>query len=447
MRSIRLRPLLSGGRIAALLAWTLWALSFSGGDAAPRQAFESLRLYIQPVRETKVFLNGEAITPRILRTDKTLGLIELRILKGTEGVRVRLEHRDFRPLETTLSVEAEKERLAKRKLPRLLQLRAGDSAFELMEYWPTGTWPKSVTFLDGHRVLVPLLEGKGIDVLNITDGSISLAAPAAADARVRGFVETLILPDRGEFWVSQMTRAAVHSFSISDLAHRKTVKLRASWSKVLTRDRERGVVYVANWASKNISVVDVTTMSEVRRIPAGGVPRGMVVSPDGRSLYIGQFTLVGESDGRGRVLKVDIQTGRSLKYLGPYGAKRHLVADRRGRLFVSDMAHQRVEVYDMNTDTEVKRIAVYHKPNTIVLSPDQRYLYVSCRGPNNPAGYTKPGLKMGRIYVIDTERLEVAEWWEGGNQPTGLDVSPDGMLLASSDFMDSRLRVYRRTKP
>jgi hypothetical protein len=30
----------------------------------------------------------------------------------------------------------------------------------------------------------------------------------------------------------------------------------------------------------------------------------------------------------------------------------------------------------------------------------------------------------------------------GGNQPTGLDVSPDGKTLAYSDFLDDRMTLY-----
>ena len=437
---VSLRRILVLGSVALFLL-----VGAFGAPAAKSQTrFQALRLYIQPYAGTTMTVNGTPTPFRVLRRDKTQALVEARLPAELESVQIRLAHKSRRPLDVTLSLDGEKRRLLATRLPRLLQLRKQQSAFELSEYWPTGSWPKSVTFLDSKRVIVPLLEGKGVDILDLADGSTALVAPAASDAKWKGFVETLVLPDRDEFWVSQMTRASVHVFGISDLKHRRTLKLRASWSKVLTRDRQRGQVYVANWASKNISVIDIASMTETRRLPAGGVPRGMVVAPDGATLYVGQFTHVGESDGRGRVLKVDIKSGRILKYLGTYGAKRHLVADDRGRLFVSDMARSRIEVYDMNTDTQLKEIPVYHKPNTIVLSPDQRFLYVSCRGPNSPSGYTNPGLKMGRIYAIDTQTLTVSEWWEGGNQPTGLDISPDGTLLVSSDFLDSRLRVYRR---
>lgn len=412
-------------------------------QAAPKAALRSLSLYLQPHRRTKLSVNGKPINFRVLRRNNTLALISINVPTEDDELTITAEHKKFETLTLRLKPTAEFERL-KTRIPRLMQLRRPGAHFELLSYVKSGTWPKSVTFLDTQRVVVPLLEARGVDVINIHTNEKKRLRVPGPHGRHKGYVETLVLPDRGEFWVSQMTTAAVHIFGISDLAYRSSIKLRANWSKVLLRDTRRQQVFVSNWSSKNISVIDLATLTETKRIPAAGVPRGMALSPDGKFLYAGQFTHIGESDGRGRVLKIDPDKGKIVKYLGTYGAKRHLVSDRKGRLFVSDMARARIEVFDMNKDEEIKRIPVYYKPNTIALSPDERYLYVSCRGPNNPAGYTKPGLKMGRIYVIDTEKLEVAEWFEGGNQPTGLDVSSDGSLLVTSDFMDSRLRIYRR---
>jgi DNA-binding beta-propeller fold protein YncE len=39
---------------------------------------------------------------------------------------------------------------------------------------------------------------------------------------------------------------------------------------------------------------------------------------------------------------------------------------------------------------------------------------------------------------------KVIEEIEGGNQPTGLDVSPDGKYVVSTDFLDHAMRVYER---
>jgi DNA-binding beta-propeller fold protein YncE len=45
--------------------------------------------------------------------------------------------------------------------------------------------------------------------------------------------------------------------------------------------------------------------------------------------------------------------------------------------------------------------------------------------------------------VLDTATGAYLDAIVGGNQTTGLDVSPDGTMLAFSDFLDNRVSVYR----
>ena len=48
----------------------------------------------------------------------------------------------------------------------------------------------------------------------------------------------------------------------------------------------------------------------------------------------------------------------------------------------------------------------------------------------------------GVVLVIDTATGRHFDTIVGGNQPTGLDVSPDGQFLAHSDFLDNRVTIY-----
>jgi DNA-binding beta-propeller fold protein YncE len=45
--------------------------------------------------------------------------------------------------------------------------------------------------------------------------------------------------------------------------------------------------------------------------------------------------------------------------------------------------------------------------------------------------------------VLDPESLDVIQTIWGRHQPTGLAVSPDGRYLATTDFLDDNLAVYR----
>ncbi len=307
---------------------------------------------------------------------------------------------------------------------------------------PTGRQPKSVAFTaDGGYLLVPLLAGRGVQVFE-TEAfrQAVLLTPPEPYSRSSGYVEVLHLPARGEIWFSQMDTASVHIFSDASggFAYRDTLELTGIWSKVITE--AAGRLWVSHWCSRNISEIDPETRKEVQLIPAGGIPRGMAADPGGRKL----FTCLFDS---GRVLVLDPQTGRRRGEMGGNlpGAARHAVVDRRrNRLYVSDMGRGTVKVFHPVSEDLLDEIKVGPKVNTIGLSRDGRFLFVSVRGTNGngPLGYLAEGPDRGKVCVVDCRSLKVVDWTWGGNQPTGLDVSPDGRYLVFTNFLDNTLEIY-----
>ncbi|MBN1631163.1 MAG: SMP-30/gluconolactonase/LRE family protein, partial [Thermoleophilia bacterium] len=125
------------------------------------------------------------------------------------------------------------------------------------------------------------------------------------------------------------------------------------------------------------------------------------------------------------------------------GAMRHMVPDEAlGLLYVDDMSTNEVYVVDLLTDEVSKLANTDQRPNSMDLSPDGKVLYVSNRGKDNAESYYVPGPEWGTVLAIDTVSGAIADAIVGGNQCTGLDVSPDGSLLAFSDFLDHKIRVY-----
>lgn len=421
-----------------LLALNLCVCPSLGAQAASPQ----WGLALQPWPKARIEIGGDGLTPILRSRDNSLGHIGIEAATGSalllsaEGYAQRV----FVLPEPTLG-----ETLASGPVEfGLVALSPAGSDYRLAAAYRTGPQPKAAAFIDGRRVAVPLLDGPGIDVFDLVTGTSRRIAPPEPYARLGGFVECLVIQERSELWVSQMTAAAAHVFSLPDLAYKATVRSSGTWSKVLAWDPAGKRVYLSNWVSEDLSVIDPVRMVEERRVKVGAVPRGMALWPGGSFMYLAQYEIAGSP--RGKLLKLDLSTMAIVAAIGPEGSKRHVVADpARGRLYVSDMARDLVEVYDARHDLLIAGVKVGSKPNTIALSPDGRILYVSCRGPNNPdRGYLYKGYEMGRIYVVDLETLAVLEWWEGGNQPTGLAVSPDGGLVASTDFLDARLRVHRR---
>ena len=326
-------------------------------------------------------------------------------------------------LELTLEVKLEREgsRLAKRS------------------EMPTGREPKSVEFTPDSRFIVcALLEGEGVEVIPTdgTSGRLALAPPATWAAK-KGFVEMAFLTGRQELWVTQMTTGMVHVFGLSDFAWLASFSTGGSWSKFILASPDEKTAYVSNWESRDVSVIDKGSRSATARIPVGGVPRGLALSRDGRFLYVCLFD-------RGAVQKIDLAKRAVAKSLAfGEGAMRHIVMHpTQDILYVSDMLRGRVLVIDAASDALAAEIRVDRNPNTIALSPDGRYLFVSSRGPNNPEDYTKKGPAFATISCIDTHSRAVVDWTWGKNQPTGLAVSPDGRTIAFTNFLDNQIEVY-----
>lgn len=341
-------------------------------------------------------------------------------------------------------------------LPKWLHLRAAAQPYrleerlertrvlELIGELPTGDSPKSVTFTpDGRTLLVPLLRAGGVDRFSVEPFvRLPRTSPADADAAEAGFVESLLLPSHGETWVSQMTNGAIQRFSLDGARHVGRVGAGGQWPKVMIAAPDERSVFVSNWIAESVTVIDPTDGTQRAAIPLSGQPRGMAFTEGGRYLWVCIY-----STGDVEIIDTARNAVVERLALGP-GAARHIVTDAAQRwLYLSDMYHGTVARIDSQTRRVTARRRVGFNLNTIVLSRDGRYLFVSERGRNNPESYLLRGPEFGRIFVLDAVTLETVDVVYGRHQPTGLDVSPDGRYLAATDFLDHNVVLYRIRTP
>jgi DNA-binding beta-propeller fold protein YncE len=296
----------------------------------------------------------------------------------------------------------------------------------------TGPAPKQVAFTpDGREIWVSLLGGHGLQVFD------RATLRRTADVRLgsHGAVEVVFTRDGRTVYASQMETASVFEIDRRDHRVRRQLPTRGVWSKVMALSANERTMYVANWVSNDVSEIDLTSGRVRRLLPTVHTPRGLYPTADGRRLYVAGYA-------RGELASIDLATGRSTLLLHTGGAMRHLVADpARNRLYADDMATDQVFVVDLRTSTVRKLADTGHTPNTIDLGPDGRVLYVSNRG-RNGSNYYLPGPEWGSVLAIDTRTGRILDAIVGGNQPTGLDVSPDGRTVAYSDFLDDRMTLY-----
>jgi YVTN family beta-propeller protein len=139
------------------------------------------------------------------------------------------------------------------------------------------------------------------------------------------------------------------------------------WSKVILISDDEKTAFVSNWSSRDISVVDIDSHKVAKRIKVSGIPRGMILSQEGRFLYTCIFD-------KSLVQKVDVKSGKIVRSLEfSKGAARHIVADTvHRRFYFSDMERGSVFALSLTNDSLLKEILVGKKPNTIGLTQERK---------------------------------------------------------------------------
>ncbi len=299
-----------------------------------------------------------------------------------------------------------------------------------------GRQPKQVLFSpDNKYILMPLLDDNGFDIFSIEEKKIIKRINPPNASKV-GFAEGLFIPQKKTFLVSQMTTANVYEYSYPDFKFIRTIPTGGNWSKFIAFSEQKQLLAISNWVSNDVSIIDYKTGECLKMISTGAAPRGLYFIEDGK-------TIISLSFDDGLIEKYDVETGKQLSVIKiASGAMRHIVLNSNNtKAYVSDMYHRLVYEVNLGTFKITGQTQVFNNPNTIKLYKN-RWLFVSSRGPNNKEDYTKRSPQNGKIQIIDTQTMKVVQAFEGGNQPTGLDISPDGKYLCFSNFQDENIELY-----
>ena len=303
-----------------------------------------------------------------------------------------------------------------------------------------GRQPKQVLFSpDNKYVIMPLLEDNGFDIFSMSEKKI-IKRITPPNAEKEGFAEGLFIPEKNVFLVSQMTTANLYEYSYPDFKYIRTIPTTGNWSKFIAYNSQKNLLAVSNWVSNDVSIIDYKTGKCLKKLKTGGAPRGLYFTKDGNSIISLSFN-------DGLIEKFNIEQNKRTDYIKiTNAAMRHIVInDERTKAYISDMYHRSIYELNLITFKIERKTLVFTNPNTIDLL-DNRWLFVSSRGPNNPADYTKRSPQNGKIQIIDTKTMQIVQSFEGGNQPTGLDVSPDGKYLCFSNFQDENIELYEISK-
>jgi DNA-binding beta-propeller fold protein YncE len=131
-----------------------------------------------------------------------------------------------------------------------------------------------------------------------------------------------------------------------------------------------GIAFVVNSRGPSVSIIDMGTRKEVRRIPALREPHHLMLTPDHASL------MVGDTAGN-QMLFLDPNTGAVQKRV-PMSDPYQFGFSPDGRfLVVNGLARNQVDVYAADTLALVKRFPVVATPSHLAYSPDSSTVFVS----------------------------------------------------------------------
>jgi len=305
----------------------------------------------------------------------------------------------------------------------------------------TGYAPKSCTFSpDGNYLYVTLLNHPtlAVQIFSVDPfEKIRTLKPGGTERKNDlNYPEGRFYEKDSTFWFTRMTTGEyfVYHFDTDSLEEGRSTN--GTWTKVVEFSPDARLVAFSHWISNSISIFEAETHKHIRDINTNKTPRGIA--------WIGNDTIAVASFDEFDIQVFEVNTGELLHSMHEDNAAMRDVHydSTRKMLYYDDMRYAIAYKYDWANRQLMAETKVFSHPNTMKLSHDGRFLYVSCRGPNNPDGYIYPSKVNGKIQIINTDNFEIIAEWEQGNQPTGLDISPDGKYLAATDFSTHRLNLY-----
>ncbi len=190
-------------------------------------------------------------------------------------------------------------------------------------------------------------------------------------------------------------------------------------------------VFVTNFSGSSVSVIDTATWTVERTIPTPTAPHGVAISPDGRWVYAACYAA-------GKVVVIDTQSEIVAATISlPVGSHPYGVAlDTDGHyLYITDNLTGRLYVLDTAARAIIADAQVGLSPALIARSPDGRTLYVANGKSHN-------------VSVVDISQPAspvVRHTINVSGYPHGLAVTPDGRYVVVAETFGKDVAVIDTT--
>lgn len=273
-----------------------------------------------------------------------------------------------------------------------------------------------------YRHTITLYNKSGELIAKISD-EIDLKAHGFSDYQgdsyLGGPVEACFSKDGNYLWVSNYTMSGdgfnnpgcdacngkgydpgfIYKINTQTFQIEKVIKVGAVPKYLAITPDEKKMV-VSNWSSGDVSIVDLATEKEIKKVDVGAHPRGVAISSDSKWAYI---TVMGST----KIARINL-TSYEKTYITNVGkSPRHVVlSSNDSLLYISLNSGNSLLKYCISDSTH-QYCTTNAGPRSMVLSPDQHYLYV--------VNYFADTFSK-----IRTDSMQVVEVVKTGHHPIGI---------------------------
>jgi YVTN family beta-propeller protein len=199
-------------------------------------------------------------------------------------------------------------------------------------------------------------------------------------------------------------------------------------------------VYVTNEQSGDLTVIDGATNAVTATIPLGKRPRGVRVSPDGRTLYIAlsgspvagpgvdESKLPPADKSADGIAVFDVATSRVLRVIRGVSDPEQLAVSADGKLYIASEDTGQAVVVDAASGATLASVPVGDEPEGVDISPDGTQAWVTSE-------------EDSQVTVIDTRTMKPLKAIPVGERPRNTAFSPDGRRAYVVGELDRVVKV------
>jgi DNA-binding beta-propeller fold protein YncE len=201
--------------------------------------------------------------------------------------------------------------------------------------------------------------------------------------------------------------------------------------KVIAKTADSKHLLVSNWHSHTVSVLELNDElypygRVISTVPVTAIPRGIAVDEKTNRSFIAIM-------GGSTLTVINNETWKEDTSINVLSSPRHIVMDSTGHLFVSFNSLAMVGCMDANTGKMLFSAPTHSNPRTIVLSKNNKFLFVTCYKGD-----------MIDVYKINPDSFTKIASLPCGGHPVGVDIYEDNDILEAwvCSYSSGSINVY-----